>query len=222
MQRLLLSLSLLFAVTAGAQESVDAVLDRATTAYAHVTTTRATFEQLVTNEVTGTSAPSKGELVQQRPNKLSVRFTDPASDRIVADGSWLWVYVPSATPGQVIKMPSTGPGASAIDFVQQFLDAPREHFEVSAGTADSSLGHKAHTLKLIPKDQSSSIANATVWIDDDDGVIRQFQVTDGTGSTRRVRLTKVTFNVPVDHATFTFKVPDGVKVVDKQQMMSGS
>ena len=53
-------------------------------------------------------------------------------------------------------------------------------------------------------------------------MIRQFQVTDGTGSTRRVRLTKVAFNVPVDHATFTFKVPDGVKVVDKQQMMSGS
>jgi len=205
-----------------AQPSIDAILQHAQATYAHVTTTRATFQQLITSEMTGTSAASHGELVQQRPNLLAVTFVEPAGDRIVADGSFLWVYVPSATPGQVIKSPLGANGTAAIDFVQQFVEAPREHFTVSGGAADTSLGHHAHVLSLVPKDGGSAIASAKVWVDDDDGVVRQFETVDGTGSTRHVRLTTVTFNVSVPRSTFAYTPPHGVKVIDRQTMSGGA
>jgi outer membrane lipoprotein carrier protein len=221
--RLAAVLLLSTATQLGAQEGIDPVLARAQAAYARVTTTKATFDQTSTNEMPGTTAVSHGELIQEQPNRLSVTFSEPAGDRIVADGKSLWVYVPSATPGQVIKMPLGASGTGAIDFVQQFVHAPREHFNITAGTADTSMGHPAHTLTLVPKDPgSSSIAKATVWVDDDDGVVRQFQVTDGTGATRHVRLSGIVFNVPVQKSTFAFKPPPGIKVVDRQAMSSGA
>jgi outer membrane lipoprotein carrier protein len=223
--RVTLRITLLFALLAApllAQDPTETILGRAQAAYARVTTTKATFDQTITNEMTGTTAVSHGALIQEQPNRLSVDFTEPAGDRIVADGKSLWVYVPSATPGQVVKMPLGSNGTGAIDFVQQFVHAPRQHFDVTLGAADTSLGHPAHTLMLVPKDQGSSIAKATVWVDDDDGVIRQFVVTDGTGATRHVRLTAIEFNVPVQKSTFAFKPPPGIKIVDRQAMSSGA
>jgi outer membrane lipoprotein carrier protein len=205
-----------------AQAPVDAILQHVHATYAHVTTTRATFQQVITSEMTGTSATSHGELIQEKPNLLAVTFVEPAGDRIVADGTFLWVYVPSATPGQVIKAPLGASGTAAIDFVQQFVDAPRDHFTVSGGAADTALGHKAHVLMLVPKDANSSIASAKVWVGDDDGVVRQFETVDGTGSTRHVRLTTVAFNVTVPRSTFAYTPPHGVKVIDRQAMSGGT
>src|ERR671931_1994598 len=84
-----------------AAQSTDRVLDRAVSAWAKVKTARATFEQTVTNALTGSSANARGDFQQQRPHKLSIRFTDPSGDRIVADGASVWVYLPSSAPGQV-------------------------------------------------------------------------------------------------------------------------
>ena len=78
-----------------AAQSTDQTLDRAVAAWAKVKTARATFEQTVTNSLTGSSANARGEYQQQRPNRVSIRFTDPAGDRIVADGASVWVYLPS-------------------------------------------------------------------------------------------------------------------------------
>ena len=79
------------------------LLDRAVAAWARVKTARATFEQTITNSLTGRTLKASGEFQQQRPGKLSVKFSEPANDRIVDDGSRLWLYLPSTTPGQVIR-----------------------------------------------------------------------------------------------------------------------
>ncbi len=221
--RTVVALALVTGVARG--QSVDEILNHATTAYQKVTTIRASFDQTLTSGLTGDTTAGKGEMTQLRPNFLSVRFTEPAGDRIVADGTWLWVYAPSATPGQVIKMPLAAnndePNAPAVDFVQTFISSPRAHFDVSPGKADSVEGHKAHTVVLVPR-KPGQYTKATVWIDDDDGVIRQFEVVDGTGTTRRIRFTKLAFNTPVDKSVFVYRPPNGVKVVDRQTMLNGS
>ncbi len=214
------------AMPAGAAaQSADAVLDRAVAAYANVKTTRASFEQQLTNPITGTTAASRGEYVQQRPNRLSVRFTDPADeqrDRIVADGAWVWVFVPSATPNQVVKMPvGTGEGAATVDFIGEFLTSPRERFTISDAGADTVSGRRVHAVTLVPKDDHTPFTKATMWVDET-GIVRQFEVADTNGTIRRVRLTKVAFNVPVDRSTFVFTPPPGVKVVDHATMVGGN
>ena len=61
-------------------------------------TARATFEQTIENPLTGRTLTASGEYQQQRPGKLSVRFSQPADDRIVADGSRLWLPTSAEDP----------------------------------------------------------------------------------------------------------------------------
>src|SRR5213596_3189180 len=116
-----------------AAQSVDATLDRASAAWAKVKTVRATFEQTVTNSLTGSTASARGEFQQQRPHRLAVRFTDPPGDRIVADGKSVWIYLPSSVPGQVVKRTATDAAATPVDLTGQFLDDPHAKYVVSDG-----------------------------------------------------------------------------------------
>lgn len=192
------------------------LLDRAVAAWAKVRTARATFEQTITNPLTDRTLTSSGEFQQQRPGKLSVTFSDPANDRVVADGKHLWLYLPSTTPGQVIRTSLREGGSGTVDLSAQFLTAPRSRYTVTpAGTATVS-GRATHAYTLVPKSQGTAqFKTATVWIDDADATIRQFEVTEPSGLERRVRMTSFRTNVPVDASAFSFSVPSGVRVVDR-------
>ena len=192
------------------------LLDRAVAAWSKVKTARATFEQTITNSLTGRTLTALGEYQQQRPGKFSVRFSEPADDRIVADGTRLWLYLPSTTPGQVIRTSLKNGGSGTVDLTAQFLTAPRTRYTISpAGTTDVS-GRATHAYTLVPKQkEGATFQTATVWIDDADATIRQFEVTEPSGLVRRVRLTSFRPNVPVDASAFTFTVPAGVRVVDR-------
>ena len=202
---------------AAAQSRAQAdLLDRAVAAWTKVKTARATFEQTITNPLTGRTLTASGEYQQERPGKLSVRFTDPANDRIVSDGSRLWLYLPSTTPGQVIRTSVKNAGAGTVDLSAQFLIAPRSRYTVTpAGTAQVS-GRATHAFTLVPKQKDGApFQTATVWIDDADATIRQFEVTEPSGVQRRVRLTSFRLNAPVDGSAFKFEVPEGVRIVDR-------
>jgi outer membrane lipoprotein carrier protein len=191
------------------------LLDRAVAAWARVKTARATFEQTIDNPLTGGTLHSTGEYQQQRPGKLSVRFDDPANDRVVADGRYVWLYLPSTTPGQVIRSPLRDGGTGTVDLTAQFLTAPRSRFTIGdAGTRTVS-GRATHGYTLVPKSAGGPFKTATVYIDDADATIRQFSVTEPNGVVRTVRLTSFTPNAVVDPSAFVFTLPAGTRVVDR-------
>jgi outer membrane lipoprotein carrier protein len=196
-------------------QSVDRTIDRAVAAWQAAKTVRASFEQTLTNPLTGSDVTTRGEFQQQGRNRIAVRFTDPAGDRIVADGRRLWIYIPSTTPGQVIRS-SLAQGASSVDLTGQFLTSPRSKYDIRAAGTTNVDGRPAHGLLLVPKREGSQpFTRATVWVDDRDGLVRQFEVTDANGVTRRIRLTSIRVNVPVDAAAFRFTAPPGVRVVEQ-------
>lgn len=196
-------------------QSVNQTIDRAVAAWQAAKTVRASFEQTLTNPLTGSEVTARGEFQQQGRNRIGIRFTDPAEDRIVADGRALWIYIPSTTPGQVIRS-SLAQGANSADLAGQFLTAPKSKYTISAAGTTNVDGRPAHGLLLVPKREGSQpFARATVWVDDRDGLVRKFEVTDQNGVTRRVRLTAIRVNVPVDAAAFRFTPPQGVRVVQQ-------
>jgi len=197
-------------------QATDATIDRAVAAWAKIKTVRGTFEQTVTNSLTNSSANARGTYMQERPNRLAIRFEQPGSDAIIADGKAVWVYLPSSSPGQVIKRPATDRAAVPIDLTGQFLDSPRTKYDITAAGTRTVNGHAAHGFTLVPKaGTSGSFVKATVWVDDDDALIREFEVAESTGVTRHVRLTSVEPNAAVTTSMFTFVLPKGVKVVDQ-------
>ena len=211
---LAVALSLLAAGSAGAQPRD--LLDRAVTAWTKVRTARATFEQTIVNALTGNTLTATGEYQQQRPGKLSVKFNDPATDRIVADGKHVWLYLPSSAPGQVIRTTQGAAGTGTVDLSAQFLSAPRSRYVVTARGTQVVSGRPTHVFTLVPKAPTGApFKTATVYIDDADATIRQFAVTEQNGVQRTVRLTSFRTNVPVDAKAFTFTPPPGTRVVER-------
>jgi outer membrane lipoprotein carrier protein len=197
------------------QQDVNRTIDRAVAAWKGAKTVRASFEQTLTNPLTGSAVTARGEFQQQGSNRIDIRFTDPAGDRIVADGRALWVYLPSTTPGQVIKSPLSR-GANSVDLTGEFLTAPKSKYEITAAGTASVGGRPARGLVLVPKREGSHpFTRATVWVDDRDALIRQFEVTDQNGLTRRVRMTSIRLNAPVDRDAFKFTAPPGARIVQR-------
>ena len=195
--------------------SARAAVAHAVEAWKGVRTVRATFEQTVSNALTGTSAQAQGSFEQRRPDRLAVRFRNPDGDRIVADGRWLWLYLPSSTPGEVLRRPDGADGAATVDLTGQFLDDPFEKYVISDGGPATLDGRPTRVVTLVPRAGAPAVfSRATVWIDDGDGYIRQFEVAQASGVTRRIHLTTLRVNVPVDDSMFRFTVPRGVRVVD--------
>ncbi len=197
-------------------QSADAIIDRAAAAYNRLNSMRAEFRQTLTNPLTGNSQTTSGVILRKKPNLLSITFD--SGDRVAADGSILWVYLPSSVPGQVMKMPYTGSNAGTVDPAEQFLNSPRTRFNVtSAGTATIG-GRNTHAVTLVPKRANANFTNAKVWIDDTDSSIRQFDVETANGLKRHVVITTFTANPTLSRSSFRFAVPKGAKVVDQATM----
>src|SRR5687768_16016185 len=154
--------ALLVATTASAQNKS---VDRAVAAWAKVKSMNGTFEQTLTNPLIRSTLTAKGTFAQQQPNKLAIRFTDPAGDAIVSDGRHVWIYLQQAAPGQVMKRPMSDELATPID-MGQLLDAPASKFDMVPKGAESVGGRPAQVIALTPKKGAAPFSKATVWIDD--------------------------------------------------------
>ncbi|HLV26775.1 MAG TPA: outer membrane lipoprotein carrier protein LolA [Gemmatimonadales bacterium] len=205
------------ATGAADRQDVDAVIARATTAYNSARTARGTFTQLIVNSQTGSRVTAEGEFMRQQPDRFAFNFTDPAGDRIVADGRHVWLYVPSTNPGQVLRSTLTKSNAGSYDLGSLFFENTRERFNVADGGSETVQGKATRVLRLTPR-ASAPFARATVWVDPASGNLVKFTVVDSMGLERTVTITSYAPNVPVPGSAFTFDPPPGVRVVDAESI----
>ena len=103
--------------------------------------------------------------------------------------------------------------------IGQFFDSPRTRFAISDGGALKVGGRATRALILVPKaGKAAAFVRATVWVDDRDGQLRQFEVTDANGLVRRVTLTKLNVNTTLPSDAFRFLMPAGAKMVEQPGM----
>jgi len=195
-------------------QDADAILDRAVAAYRHVTTLRADFTQTLRDPMIGTDATSRGQLYQQRPDRFAMRWSQPRGDALVVDGRYLWVYLPSSVPNQVVKSAVTGRPGENPDVIAEFLDAPREKFTVAFLGSEAIAGRSADVLSFTPKRPNGPYRQVVVWLDAGDALPRQIEITEASGAVRRIALSRLRVNASIAASTFTFRVPAGVRVVD--------
>lgn len=213
--KLLATIIALGAAVSVQAQTPDATMKRAATAYTGMKTIRAEFEQTITNPLTGTNATSRGVMLRKSPDLLSVNFTSPKGDRVVADGKALWVYLPSSAPGQVIKLPSNGKSTLAlVEPGELFLNSPASRYDMTSGGSATISGRKANIVSLVPKKTNSVFTRAKVWVDADDASIRKFEVVDVNGLTRVVTITRLQTNVSVPPSEFKFAPPKNVRILD--------
>jgi len=207
------ALALVAAPAARAQDA-GAILDRAVATYSRVTTMRADFVQEVSDPMVGDAAASRGELLQRRPDRFAMRWSRPRGDLIVADGEFLWVYLPSSTPDQVVRSRLSGRSGEGTDIIGEFLDNPRSRFGVEYVRADRAGGRPADVLALLPRDRNASYTRVLIWVDRQDNLVRKVEIAEASGAVRRITLDHLRTNVTIPAAAFTFRPPAGIRIVD--------
>ncbi len=212
--RKLLALALVILPCAAGAQSADATLERAVAAYSRMKSMRAEFRQTLTNPLTGSTATVGGTILRRKPNLLSLSFDN--GDRIVADGQYLWLYVPSTAPGQVVRSEGASAGSSTFDPAGDILASPRERYSVAGGGTESIGGRATHVLSLTPRVASVQFKKVKLWIDDRDASVRQLEATDGNGLTRLIVVTRLVSNPMLSRTLFKFTPPRGVRVLDQR------
>ena len=200
---------------APAQHDANALVGRSARVYRSITSLTADFVQIIDNPMID-SAESRGTLVQAGPDKLAMRFTDPNGEAIVIDGRSVWIYTPSTTPGQVIRMkvPSGGP-IYGYNMLAWLLDRPAERYTASYIRADVLGGRSMDVVELVPAVPDMPFERAVLWLDRADGIPRRLEISEHSGATRTLTLSKVRANQAVAPRTFQFVLPPGVRVVDQ-------
>lgn len=195
-------------------QSADSIVDRAVAAFQNVATLRADFTQTVRDEMIGTNSTSRGEFLQQRPNRFAMRWRQPPGDVILSDGSWLWVYLPSSAPNQVVKSAIAGTRGQSPDVVAEFLERPRDRFTITWVRPEPVRGRPADVLSFVPKQAGGAYRRVLLWIDRQDDLPHQVEITEASGAVRRVTLDRVRINAPLPASAFAFRPPPGARVVD--------
>ena len=194
----------------------EAAYARVAKSWAATRTLQANFDQKITNPILGRTVASRGVFVQERPNRVSITFTEPAGDRIVGDGKSLWVYLPSSSPGQVLKLPADADGAIVADLLGQLLDTPRRAFTITGGESASIDGRSTRRVQLVPKSQNSApFSKAVLWLDEKESRPVRVQVLDSQGVDRTITLTSWSPDTALPKDAFAFVTPKGVKVSTK-------
>ena len=192
----------------------DTVLQHAVAALRDVRTLRADFTQRIRDPMVGSDETSSGVLLLQRPDHFVMRWERPKGDLILQDGQALWVYLPSTAPHQVVRTALTGKPGESMDFVEEFLDRPRQRFVVTWVGADSVGARPADVLALVPRQPNAPYQKVLIWVDRGDGLARRFEINEGSGAVRRITLDHLQVNPPIAASSFVFKPPAGVRVID--------
>jgi chaperone LolA len=185
-------------------------METASARYREASSLCADFTQHLSVPLLGDERTGRGRLCQQRPDRFAMRFTDPAGDAVVVDGTWVWVYYPSMDAKQVLRFPMAAtPGG--FDFHREFLEDWASKYRVTLEGAETVAGRPTQRLRLVPK-AGATYQAAVVWIEAG-GLLRQVRVEEENGSVRTVTLTSVEMGATPPAGWFTFTPPRGAQVI---------
>jgi outer membrane lipoprotein carrier protein len=188
------------------------VLLRAERAYDAVRSLRADFVQDLTVPLLNSSQRSRGQIFHRKPDRFLMRFSDPAGDVVVADGTQVWLYYPSTDPRQVIR--TSAGEAGRLDLQREFLSNPTERFEATLDGTETVDGRSATALTLVPRG-ASPYRKVRIWVDARDALVRRFEITESNEAVRRVELRNLAANVSLADDLFSFTPPAGTQVFDQ-------
>lgn len=189
------------------------IVTKAARIYRGLSGLQADFRQKLADKRLGDQS-SKGTLYQSG-NRFAMRFSDPAGEAVILDGSKLWVYTPSDNPGVVVRYPPPTSPVFGYNILDWFLKSPLDRYRVSFVKSETIDGRVTDAVQLQPLVPGEfQFRRATLWFDRADGLPRRIQTDEGP-QTRTVDLANVRTNGTFPTGIFAFKVPNGVKVVDQ-------
>ena len=194
-----------------AAQDVTEVLATAEATYRQIETLQAEFTQTLVNPMMGNETTT-GTLYLAPPDRFSMRFAESGGDRIVGDGTWLWLHTPSTTPNQVIRQPIPDLGPATPNLFGQFVNRPLDRYTATYAGHDSVAGYRVEKVRLIPQVEGIPFRSVVISLSAD-GMLRRVDIVEDPGQQRTLVFDSILVNAPIQPEALIFRVPKGTRIV---------
>jgi len=164
----------------------------------------AEFKQTLLDEDKNVIQQSRGTVALQRPGKFAWIYTEPFEQRIIADGSELWVY--DAELEQVTVKPMDESISNAPIMILMKESDITQQFNVIE------VGQRKFLFWVELEPQAKDLEYQRIFIGLDDGNLRAMELQDQFGQSTQIVFDNLRVGVVHNPATFKFVPPDGVDV----------
>ena len=162
------------------------------------------FKQTLLDEDKNIVQQSRGTLALQRPGKFAWHYTHPFEQRIIADGSELWIY--DVELAQVTVKPMDQGLANAPIMILMKQADISEQFDVNEVGQRKFL----YWVELVPHGSDLEYTHIYIGIDGDQ--VRAMELQDQFGQSTQIVFENLRLGVVHNPATFRFVPPPGVDV----------
>lgn len=173
-------------------------------------TVSADFRQQIVNRDLEPIDDSSGRVVLKKPGQFRWDYTEPYGRVISADGERVWLY--EADLEQVtIRRLDAGLGETPAALLTGAADV-LDHFDYRGSEVDGGI----RWLRLEPRAAESDFSGIELGFAGDE--LRRILLTDRLGQRTRIYLSKVDSATEVPDEFFIFEVPEGVDVIDEDDI----
>ncbi len=200
------------AAPTGPLPSVTQAVSNVQKFYDQSQTFKADFSQEYLAKAYNQTKQSTGHVTFAKPGKMEWVYDTPKDNRIVSDGTTLWVY--DATNKQAIKQ---NVKQSALPSVLSFLSGQGNlnndfNFQIFPGEQMGFPG--GYVLVGTPKTPNPSVAKVLFYVDAATSQVRRGMVIDAQGNRNRFDFKNPQVNMPVAQTQFVYSPGPGVTVIN--------
>ena len=201
--RYFIVLVLLLGSLSGPADAADAA-QRLKSALKNLDNISAEFKQTLLDEDKNIVQQSRGTMALQRPGKFAWIYTEPFEQRIIGDGSELWIY--DVELEQVtVKPMDAGISNAPIMILMKQTDVTQQ-FDVSE------IGQRKYLYWVELKPHASDLEYSSIFIGLEDDSVRAMELQDQFGQSTQIVFENMRVGVVHNPATFKFVPPEGVDV----------
>ena len=194
------------------EQDPEAIAERADRALESLRTLEAGFVQRVVNPVLEKTEIGHGTLYYRAPGRYRIEYTYPRGDVVVDDGTWVWIYLPSSQPDQVIRQAADGSGgANPLTYLRDL----RSMYDVGLAGSELISGEASDRLSMEPRDEDAPFTELDVWVGRQTGLLRRVRTVTADGVEKSYTFTSLEPGARVPDSRFHFSPPAGVEVYDQ-------
>jgi outer membrane lipoprotein carrier protein len=170
----------------------------------------ANFVQLTQDGLGNTLQRVEGFMQVAKPGKLRWQTEGIYEQLVISDGKSLWIYDADLEQVSIKKMDNRLSETPAL-LLGGDVSAIGDDFIITQAPSENSI-----RFILQPKDSSQLFDSLELDFNklDDQQSLTQMIIRDASGQVTDISFTNVTNNPKLDHAIFSFDIPDGIDVID--------
>ncbi|MBQ7608832.1 MAG: outer membrane lipoprotein chaperone LolA [Desulfovibrionaceae bacterium] len=180
--------------------------------YAGMKSFSADFDQTLTHKESGSRDKRQGTILFAKPLRIHWHTKTPKAEYLIITQQSIWNYIPDESIAYRYNPNLVQGAANIIQVITGQADLMRD-FDVKRVGMENNL----QRLKLYPKNPTTQLVEADIWVDPITGVIRKTESTDFYGNRNAIRFTAYKENISVKESLFAFKPPKGVEVEDRRK-----